>query len=210
MTITSPLTFPIDDVGLTNFKITPRNAVARTESPFSFADQVTAFSGEMWQISGTIPSCNRAIAEIYNSFLVALRGSYGTFLIGDPAARSPQGSIAGTPVVDGAGQSGHTLALRGFTSSATDVLKAGDYIQIGTGLSSRLYKVLVDVDADSSGDAVVDIWPRLRTSPADGTSIITTNTVGLFRMSSNTTPIEIRYPALYSGSFSAQEALNGS
>ena len=89
----------------------------------------------------------------------------------DTSRPNPRGSVAGAPVVNGASQTGLTLAVRGFTAHAPLVLRSGDWIQVqaldgGGNLRTRLYKNLLDVNADESGDATLNIFPRLRESPA--------------------------------------------
>lgn len=205
--VTYPLSFPTA-LGIETFEYGVRHAVGRTQSPFDFSEQTVDFGGQMWKIRVTIPLMNRDTAEIYNSFLLKLRGRKGTFLIGDPAGNEPQGSFAGTPLVDGAGQTGDTINLKGFTPSASDVIKSGDWFQLGTGSTSTLHKFLEDADADTSG--LVQNMPisvDIRTAPADGASIITTGAQGLFRMAANYTPISINSNTLYSVSFEAMEAI---
>jgi len=104
------------------------------------------------------------------------------FSIGDPKRATPKGNPVGTPVVNGAGQSGYTLATRGWTASATGVLLDGDCIQIGY----RLHRVTADANADSSGHATLAIWPPLRETPADGATIQTSNCKGIFRLVAST------------------------
>ena len=139
--------------------------------------------------------------------LTSLNGKQGTFLLGDPLGATPRGSASGSPVVDGANQSGLTLDTRGWTANATGVLLPGDYIQIGTGSGARLYKAMTQVDADGSGHATIDIWPNLRDSPTDGQSLILNDTVGQFRLTSNRTPWTIRPPGFYDIRFKAKEAI---
>jgi hypothetical protein len=52
---------------------------------------------------------------------------------------------------------------------------------------ARLYAVLSDTDSDSDGVAILDVFPPLRSEGADveASPIITTNPVGLFRLSKN-------------------------
>lgn len=87
-------------------------------------------------------------------------------------------AIVGLPVVDGAQSSGDTLATRGWAPNATEVMKAGDYVQAG----SQLFQILTDVDADASGNATLDVWPAIRTSLADGLLIETDSPQGIFRL----------------------------
>jgi hypothetical protein len=131
-------------------------------------------------------------------------------LLGDPNAATPRGSAAttaGTPVVNGASQTGDELAIDGLPVSATGYLKAGDYIQLGTGTSSQLYKVLDDVDSNASGEATLQIWPDLRSSPADGATVVVANAKGLFQLSTPTTDWAIDNAGFYSMAFGAVETL---
>jgi hypothetical protein len=53
------------------------------------------------------------------------------------------------------------LGTKGWTPYAAGVLLVGDYIQGGY----WLYRVLDDVNADDSGNAVIPIWPSIREQP---------------------------------------------
>lgn len=158
----------------------------------------------VWLATLDAPPMERADAMPWVTFLLKLNGQEGTFLLGDAAAKTPRGSALGTPVVSGGSQTGQTLVTGGWTASATGVLKAGDYIQIG----QRLYMVLDDVSANGSGAATFDIFPKLRESPTNGTSIVTSNTVGLFRLASSDPDIyDVDRAKHYGISFSAVEAV---
>lgn len=173
--------FPINiptATGIATFKMIPRNAVVMNSSPYTGHQQVQSFSGEWWECEVTLPIMERANAEEWISFINLLRGPSYTFLMGDPEGATPRGTPTGTILVNGASQTGTALDLKGFTASATGVFKAGDYIQIGT----NLYKVLTDTDADGSGNATVEIFPRIRTAHADEASVTTSNTKGIWRL----------------------------
>lgn len=179
-------------------------AVSISRSPFSYVSQVQQFAGQIWFADITLASMNRASAEAWISFLLKLNGRQGTFLLGDPSKATPRGSVPGTPLVNGGSQSGQTLVTDGWTAGQTGVLKKGDMIQLG----QRIYSVLDDVDSDGSGNATFDIWPRLRESPSDNSSVITSSCVGLFRLTNNSNTIYNANADLnYSISFSAEEAL---
>jgi hypothetical protein len=104
------------------------------------------------------------------------------FLLRDTSLPNPRGSWAGTPVVNGAGQSGQTLAVKGLTASSTQIARSGDWLQLGDGVSTpaRLHMVILDANSDGSGDASLRIFPRLRESPADGAAIATVRAKGEF------------------------------
>lgn len=182
--------------------------VAMHVNQYTLQQTIAEHQGAMWMADVNLPPMERADAEYWNCFLLSLWGSSGTFLLGDNNGKTPRGSVSGIPVVRGSGQSGKTLNTQGWTPNATGVLLAGDYIQIGSGSTSRLYKVLADVDASAAGWATLDIFPRLRESPADSAPIGTLNCVGLFRLADSEYVIsDSGSEHLYNVSFNCIEAL---
>lgn len=201
MTISYPLT-PPSTPGFKRFSMTALSAVGLSKSPFTFVSQAQKFAGQSWAVEATLPFMERATAEPWIAFLLSLNGPHGNFLLGDPTGKTPRGQATGTPVVNGSGQTGQVLNSSGWAVSITGILKAGDYIQIGT----RLYKVLADANSDGSGLATLDIWPAIRESPANGATIITTNTKGVFRLANNTYSLwDVAEEKIYSVAFSAVE-----
>jgi hypothetical protein len=183
MAITYPLSHP-SSPGIKTVRFSPRSVVAISESPFTFGQQVQKFDGQKWECDVTLPPMARAVAEEWVAFLLKLNGKEGSFLFGDPAGTTPRGTATGTPVVNGGSQTGNALITDGWTNSIV-ALKAGDWIQLGSGTSTQLYKNLSDVSSDGSGNATFDIWPSLRSSPADGATLTVTGAKGLFRLGSN-------------------------
>jgi len=206
MAITYPLTLP-SHTGIRNITLRAVNTVGLTQSPFTYAQQAVAHSGQRWEVDVTLPAMNRADAEQWVAFLISLRGQLGTFTLGDPVGASPRGSAGGTPLVNGASQIGGTLNIDGCTASQTGWLKAGDYIQLGTAGSATLHKVLADVDSNGSGQVAVDIWPYIRTAPSDNATVVVTNTIGRFRLASDEQNWSIRETALYGITFGGVEAI---
>jgi len=209
MAITYPLTFPTH-TGVKSANFIARNVVGNSLSPFTFTQQVQKLQGQRWEADISLPLMERANAEQWISFFVKLNGSYGTFLMGDPNGATPRGSAssdAGTPLVNGASQTGTDLAIDGLPASATGYLKAGDYIQLGSGATTQLYKVLDDVDSNASGEATLTIWPDLRSSPADDAAVTVSGAKGLFRLTTNVTDWQINAAGFYQLSFGAAEAL---
>ena len=207
MALSFPLTLPATP-GLTDIEISPLNAAAMLQSGHSFKQQVQRFGGQLWRADVTLPLMNRAQAAPWVALKVALSDRVGTVLIGDPDATTPLGVATGTPLVDGAGQAGATLATKGWTASVTGILKAGDYLQIGSGAAQRLHQVLQDTNSDGAGLASVDIWPDLRESPADASAIATASTSSAFRLlASGGWRTDRR--GLFSLDFSFIEALDG-
>jgi len=131
-------------------------------------------------------------------------------LLGDPSAVTPRGTASsspGTPVVNGASQTGDQLIIDGATVSQTGYLKAGDYIQLGAGINSRLHKVLQDADTDGSGNTTLTIFPDIRTSPSDDETVVVTSAKGVFRLNENVVNWNVNEASIYGITFGAIESL---
>lgn len=192
MAISYPVSTPTD-IGIADIQLSATNAVAVSKSPFTFATQVHAYSGEMWSASVTIPTVRKDLAEPWVAFLLSLRGQYGTFLLGDPNRTSPQGTATSATITGSLGDRSVTVAMTG-------TLKAGDYFQLGSGSSARLHKVLVD----QSGNGTLEIWPALRDDYTTASATLT-NAKGVFRLASNSTQWGIGSSSAYSIQFDAME-----
>jgi len=208
MAISYPLSLPTT-IGIAEIELRAVNAVALSRSPFTFASQAHEYAGKMWQADVTIPPVRRDLAEAWVTFLLSLKGQVGTFYLGDPNAKTPQGSArdSDTILVDGAVSSGSTIAIDSAPVSTTDYLKAGDYIHIGSGTSRQLFKVLNDVDTDATGSATIDVWPNVRTSISDNSSVSVENTQGVFRLAANESSFSISNSSTYGITFGAMEAV---
>lgn len=186
-----------------------RRTVGVTMSPFTLEEQFYKWPGEQWVMSfQMVPMTQRAIASEWIAFGLKLQGTYNQFLMGDPSAKTPRGIATGTPLVNGLNQTGNTLVTDGWTPSQTGIMKAGDYIQIGTGVDAQLYMVTADANSDGSGNANLSIEPSLRTSPANNAAIIVTEPKGLFRLVDNSFSWSVSPGPLYRMSFEAQEVVN--
>lgn len=206
MAITYPVSFPAS-IGLANLNIRARTVVGISASPFTGQQQVYKHQGQWWEAEVSLPPMKRADAEQVVAFLLKMNGQYGTFLLGDKSATSTRGVGTGTPLVNGASQTGSELVTDGWTTSTTGILKAGDWIQLGSGSTTRLYKVLDDVNSDGSGNATINIFPDLRSSPEDDAAITVSNTQGLWRLASNETQYSIDQMSVYGITFACVEAL---
>jgi len=209
MAISYPLSTPTV-TGIQSIRLIARNTIAVTTSPFTYKQQILKHSGARWEADITLPPMKREKAEEWNAFLLSLNGQYGTFLLADPLGATPRGSASsapGTPLVNGASQTGNILAIDGCPNSATGYLKAGDYIQLGSASSTRLYKVLEDIDTNASGEASISIWPDLRESPSDNQAVTVSNAKGLFRLASNESSFNINQASVYGITFGAVEAI---
>lgn len=78
-----------------------------------------------------------------------------------------RGELGGTPVVDGASQTGNSLNISGGTISQTGWIKAGDIFQA----SNTLHMATADADTDGSGDVTVEFTPEIRATLTNGESV---------------------------------------
>lgn len=208
MAETYPINMPNSNIA--SVRLIARNAVAVAASPFTFAQQVYRHQGQGWEADITLPAMKREDAEAWVSFLLRLRGQYGTFLLGDPNGATPRGSASttpGTPVVNGASQTGDELNIDGLPVSVSGYLLAGDYIQLGSGSTATLHKVLEDVDSNASGEATLNLFPAVRTAPSDNATVTVSNAKGNFRLNANETSWDINTASIYGITFGAVEAL---
>ena len=203
--ITYPLSLPTT-AGIAKVRLTANDIVGISQSPFTASQQGYKYPGQFWEADVTLPAMKRADAEYWVTFLMKLNGPFGTFLLGDPLGATARGVATGTPLVNGGSQVGNELVTDGWTVSQTGILKAGDYIQLGSGATAQLYKVLDDANSDGSGNATFTIWPSLRSSPSDNAAITVSAPKGNFRL---TTPAawDIDEASIYGMTFGAREAL---
>lgn len=89
--------------------------------------------------------------------------------------RTLLGAGGGTPLVNGAAQSGASIITDGWPASTT-VLRAGDVIRF-TG-SPIVHDVTADVLSNGTGQATIAIEPPVYQSPADNAAIVYNSTVG--------------------------------
>lgn len=206
MAITYPLSHPTN-VGFASASMTAKSVVGVSRSPFTGAQQVQKHQGQWWEFQASLPPMTRATAEEWVAFLLSLNGMQGTFLLGDPLGTTARGIATGTPLVKGASQTGNSLITDGWTASQTGILKAGDYFQLGSSTSSKLYKVLNDANSDGSGDATFDIWPNINTAVSDDTALTVASAKGLFRLAANEMRWDLQQAQKYGIAFSAIEVI---
>jgi len=211
MAITYPISIP-DTTSYTKIDMMAKTTVGVTESPFNQKAQIQKWSGEYWEADIVLKPMKREDAEYWISFMIKLKGSYGTFLINpDVLGNTARGSCAtsaGSPVVNGVHTAqSNSLNITGAPASATNYFKAGDYFSIGSGSSSRLFKVLDDTSSNSSGELSVNIFPQLRSSLNGNEAITVSNPTGKFRLASNEMRWNVSTVSMYGMGFTAIEAL---
>lgn len=176
-TWTTILDFPAD-IKIADVTITPEDAVGIRESPSSYRQEVQVFSGQRMRMRVNFREHDEETGSKLETFFLKLRGQAGVFRFFDPYHTQPMGQNLGLPLVDSATAGEQTLTTTGWGPNVNFQLRAGDYIQIG----DNYHRILEDVHSDGSGEATLTVWPDLRASHANGTTIRTINPTGLWRL----------------------------
>lgn len=134
------------------------------------------------------------------ALLARLEGRNGRLLISPP--NSNRGAGGGSPIVDGASQTGNTLATTGWPISTAILLK-GDFIRLANG---ELKILTDDATSDGSGDATLAIAPQIRSSPADSSAITEGGQVTMMLKDDDSGRWSRDHRGLYLFDFSAIEA----
>ena len=149
------------------FSLQPNSAVF--ESPMNRSVQTSELPGARWNAAFGWNSLQDGDARVYKAWLNKLSGMTGRFYLYDATHPTPAGTAQGTPLVNGASQTGRTIITDGWTPNQSTLLLPGDYIGIG----SQLFVVTAPAASDSGGNATLSIEAPLRTSPADNAEIVT-------------------------------------
>ena len=203
MTISYPLTMPSTPAFVSQQWSTIRGT-GMSESPFTGGQQTVEFAYAKWKAVLTLPPMRRPTASAWTAFFAKLRGRSGTFLLGDQDAKVPQinkitaGTINGDVTLSSNADIGDTV----LNISGTTAFKAGDYIQLGSASSSRLYIVV----EDQAGGSTIQVEPKLKASATSGSTVTYNSPQGLFRMDSNELMWDTNAVSVYGISFSCTEA----
>lgn len=130
-----------------------------------------------WMASVEVAPQTRAEGE---ALAAALRRgvSEAFYLSPVDSAALISGGTPGTPLVNGASQTGKTLVTDGW--SADYELKAGDYFSFSNGTFEELHQLDRDVTADGTGNATLNLTRRIQRSPANNTALRISNPRGEF------------------------------
>jgi len=190
-----PLTMPTTRPTNTEWTIVSN---ARTfVSPFSGAIQTLQRSGNRWSVTLTYENLFDSERAVMQGFLAQLTATANNFYLEDHSySRRADGT--GTPLVNGASQTGNTLTTDGWSGSYA--MRIGDFFEVNGEL-----KMAVTDAAITAGAATLSFVPELREAPADNAAITITNPKGIFRLTSPTTSWSNRSPSISSFSFECVE-----
>lgn len=152
----------------------------RFVSPLTGATQTVDRSGERWVITLQYQNLYGDNLATMTAFLAKLNGQQHRFTLHNHAENN-RGNFGGTPLVEGASQTGTTLGIDGCSLSVTDWMREGDWF----GVNDQLLLATADADSDGTGDATLTFIPRLRSAPADNDPITTTAATGVFMLANS-------------------------
>jgi hypothetical protein len=133
-------------------------SVAEARSPFTGTSQIQDWGASWWEYQVEMAVTQGAMARRLSAFLTALGGLRGRFLFPDPSIEVPV--AAGNPYVTEAQVIGaSTLRTAGWGLG----LRAGDFFQLGSDATTRLYQLTEDVTPLGS-EATLAFVPTLRAS----------------------------------------------
>jgi hypothetical protein len=190
-----PLTMPTTKPTNTEWSIVSN---ARTfTSPLTGAIQTAQRSGNRWSVTLTYENLFEAERAVMQGFLAQLTATANNFFLEDHSySRRADGT--GTPLVNGASQTGNTLTTDGW--SGTYAMRIGDFFEVNGEL-----KMSTTDAAITAGAATLSFVPELREAPADNAAITITNPKGVFRLTSPVTTWSNRSPRISSFSFECVE-----
>ena len=128
--------------------------------------------GQYFKMTGSFPPMTRAQFAPIHAYVLKQRGQYESFQVVPPVVNAGLGSPAGTPLVNGADQTGRSVVTDGW-NNAIVIFKAGDYLKFAN--HDIVYTVTADVTSSGAGAATIAIEPALITSPADDSAITYTS-----------------------------------
>lgn len=204
-------TFPISMPTSPNFvrsEWTISRSVSVSASPFTYSQQVHRFTGCKWLATVSLPPMKREQAVEWQAFFMQLQGQFGTFLMGDPDAKSVRGTISNTVAVSADHAVGaYDVTIDGADTSESQLFKKGDYVQFNSGATSKLHMIIADVASDGSGNATLTIEPPLSSALANNATVTYASPKAVMRMSNNELTWSANHISLFGVSFSCEEVL---
>ena len=194
------LSWPVSIIAPVELSLELRaNTQTGGRSPFTGTETTLAMPGARWaasmsyRLSSGSSQPTAGQAQVLSAFLSRLRGRAGRFTWGPTQAmpRRSTTSVAGTPVINGANQTGDVLSTRGWPASTANIFMPGDFLSwLDPTGRPQLHQVFglttggaSGVPSDAGGVCNVAISPSIRRSPADGVALNVLSPVGIFRLS---------------------------
>lgn len=160
-----------------------------TDSDATGASQVRLFGPPRWTMTLQAPQAvTVAEAQVWLAMLMLLRGRVNHLAAWDVNRAAPLGTLRGTLTLSATAAAGATTAsITGGAGQAGTTLKVGDWLQIGTGLTSQLVMSTADATANGSGVISATFEPPLRRQYNSGTAVAWDKPVAHYKATSDST-----------------------
>ncbi len=175
-------TFAFPSVTPNRMALTLETNTERFVSPFTGSVQTQDRGGEGWAVSLSFFNLRDDDRGQLIAFLAKLIGQTHRFTL-PVAVQAQRGSLNGTPLVAGAGQTGTSINIDGATPSQTNWIRAGDWFSIG----NRLKMATADASSDAGGNVTIEFVPRFTTAPGDNAPVEVAQPVGVFMLANDVT-----------------------
>jgi hypothetical protein len=118
-------------------------------------------NSQRWQLDIDTPILRYEKAMELYSFVVSAGGRFANFKLANPLPPLAQ-AIAGIKVLQSAPERATAVELTGLGNNRTKCLLAGDFVQFAN--HGKVYMVLNQVDASTTGTGTVQLAPPLHTA----------------------------------------------
>lgn len=171
------LTMPIKP-GFRSIEWAHEVSVGVNQSPFNLTAQRYDWGGTLRIATITLPKMVPQLAKQWAGFFLKCRGPAGSFYLSDSAVAAADDKAKGSPLINGASQTGTQIITDGWLPARAGILKAADWISI----ADQLYQLTDDVDTDAAGGATINIEPGIPAAYADDTALEIYAPRGVFRL----------------------------
>ncbi|WP_172332579.1 hypothetical protein [Mangrovicoccus sp. HB161399] len=173
--------FAPDDLQFSSFEITAGHTVGMARSPYSNAQAVYDFGGDIWSATATLAPYHDKLRQArVEGWLIGLRGPLTPFRLYNFDHDGPYGFTNGAPTVTGGAlQKATTLTLQHvLPGGQIPMMEVGDWFTF----SERLYRVVSATVTDGAGAQTIGIFPPLRTNIGDGNALNISTPNGRWRL----------------------------
>jgi hypothetical protein len=212
------------DWGVAAFSMSVQTNTRAFAGPYTATLQILDLTGERWIVSlETEPRTSLKLAGQREAFFDRLRGPVNRIGLWNLARPVPlgtlrdgapipvvNGSLAAVSVVNGSGTAvtvvGGTAVVSAAVAKGASFLpvthiagrtvEAGDMLGIGVG--GQLVRSMTTVVFDGAGNAVIEIYPRVRNDVPANTPLVWNKPMATFAVKSDSVPV-VHRPGLHEG-----------
>lgn len=163
----SVLTYDFPDIPISKCLFVPVFTTNMQMSEVSGHEHITENTGERWVVQYHFKVLTLDEGKLLKQHLGKLQGSVNKSRLRDSVFTAQGGTWGGSPVIDGAGQYGLYVDVRGFTPNEI-VAEAMDRCLIGT----QLMEISDQAIADPSGNTRLYFTNELRELTTDGMPVV--------------------------------------